>query len=354
MAASLKIFLTAHKIIPIDGEDLLAVADRNKQILERIRDCKFLIAICLKDHPNEFIHSEIGFAKGRNIPVILITDDAAHQGAIIDSQYKLKFHPDGIQIAAELMNAINSISKLSEAEELHKSKILDEISQFDWFSLAKSKKNYHYAITLEEHQDEDMKDRFFSAVFDIDFEGTLIEPDIIIETSQTDNNFVPTYDKLVKNPRSIYRYILKTEENISLKKHFTIKKVTIEGLELQVALKESSAGEKHIQFICSNQKLPELLNSRVKFKINIETIVDKRKNEFTVLFGYPVENFKVTFMHNGCDIKTIEIVDILTSKEPTIKNRYPSHSKNPHIAQASYSGWVFPNSGITYVWNRTD
>ena len=139
--SNLKKILLAHKVTPVDGKDLLATGDRDKQIFGRIDASDFIIAIILKDHNNEFISSEIGYAKGIKIPIVLITDDPSRITAV-DSQYKLKFHPGGIQTAAELINVINSISNASQIEELHKANILSEIGQCDWFSSEKSKSKY--------------------------------------------------------------------------------------------------------------------------------------------------------------------------------------------------------------------
>jgi hypothetical protein len=360
LAANLNAFLKSLNITSIDGKEIYASEPLIEQIEENIKASDFLIVIYLKEFPNTFINQEIGFAKGSHIPVILITDDPS-AGSLIAHQYKLHIEHDGLRNATELVRAINRIrvaSKLpisllvSHVDNKHRNRIVSELFEFDWFTLEKSKKNYCYHIVLEEHPDEDLKDRFYLANFHIHFESTLLDAEVVIETTRTDDNFHPIYDRLVRNPKSVYRYILKTEEKVMLDNLFNIKKITIDKLELEVNRRKGSSLEpEHVQFSCSHEHLAELVGSRVDFEITIETIVDKRRNEFTVLFGYPVENLETQLVHLDSDINKVDIVDMLTAKSQTIKSRIFG-KKNIYGAKASYSGWIFPNSGITYIWNR--
>lgn len=356
MAGNLKEFLVSLNIIPVDGKPLFLGEPLNDQIKESIKKSNFLIAIHLSGFTNNFLNQEIGFAAASNIPVILISDGTSDDGSLMSHHYKLNFRQEGMQNATALINTINKIRisedlALSKTDEGHKNKILSELSKFDWFNREKIKRNYRYQIILEEHQDPKLKDRFFLANFHIHFEAILLYEEVVIETTRTDDNFCQIYDSLVRNPKSIYRYILKTEEKVKLNNLFNIKKITINKLRLQINPKRSSGLEpEHVQFECSHPHLQKLIDTQVNFDIEIETIVDKRRNEFTVIFGYPVENLETSLLHRDSDINKVDVVDMLTSKSPTMKSRMTGN-KN-YGAQASYTGWIFPNSGITYIWNR--
>lgn len=356
LVSNLKGFLNAANILPIDGKALNPINDLNVQLIDLIEQCDFMIAIHFKEFPNDYSNQEIGFAKGKGIPVILITDDPNTDGNLLSHQYKLDLNDDGLLIASSLITGIDAvIPKVRMRETLlskhtqdpRRKKILSELLQLDWINLEKSKRNYCYHILLNEHPSQTLKDRFYAATFKIHFEAILLESEVVIETARTDNNFHQIYDKLVKNRRSIYRYILKTEEKSLPSDFFSVNKVTVSKNELEIGILKSSKGDSnHWQLVCTHENLSSLVGSEVEFTIEINTIIDKRRNEFTVLFGYPVENLLTEFFYHKTDINRIDIVDMLTAKGSPVK---VSHEKLG--VGANYNGWIFPNSGITYVWS---
>jgi hypothetical protein len=234
-------------------------------------------------------------------------------------------------------------------------------SKNDRFNNNKFKEDFTYDITLEPH--DSLKD-FFKAVFKIGFSCKLPNSNNLeIESAVVKDgfDFQRRYCSLIKNNKSIYRYILLTNQTIKLDDSL------FKIIDFNVML---NGGDQIINYTCSynmdgDDILRVLFKPRSKkdiytikkekgnmcrFSLNIETIVDKNIQVFPIRLPFPVKNFNSSFTAvKGTEINSIDMVEFINATD----NFNKSQSSATHIAQVQgkANGWIIPDSGLVYTWN---
>ncbi|MEZ5972586.1 MAG: hypothetical protein R3C31_12310 [Hyphomonadaceae bacterium] len=355
--------LEALNVRVADGRDVAAHGSLNDQLKSRIGNCDLLICTCLKAGNSNYIQDEMGYALGCGKPVIVITDDVQSCTGLLSERPMIVWRPDdGVQFATDFVRAVHRIQTHGPAGIERHADPIDEHDADEIFRDLNSpvgpifplrRKSFHYDIVLETHPDANLRRKFYKAAFSIQFEARLTGEKVVIETARTVDNFHETYRKLLKDPRSIYRYILKTSERIRMDERvFKVKHLSIDGTPADLSHRESVLdGDEHMQLVfegCRADAGPEKI---ARFNLEIETIVDKTRNEFTVIFGYPVKNLSTSLIHSNTDISHLDVVDVVTSIGKVTKSRIQGSQKGYGV-KASLDGWVFPDSAIIYVWDR--
>ena len=67
----------------------------------------------------------------------------------------------------------------------------------------------------------------------------------------------------------------------------------------------------------------------------------------------PTRNLRVDFDYSNCGIASVSALDLVPSIRPTRIERTPKSL--PHEAiRVHLDGWIFPRSGIAFVWTLTN
>lgn len=66
----------------------------------------------------------------------------------------------------------------------------------------------------------------------------------------------------------------------------------------------------------------------------------------------PTRDLSVTFDYTNTDIDAVSTLDLIPSTRPTLIERSPEASPTRTI-RVGIDGWVFPRSGVAFVWTRT-
>jgi len=137
LATDIAVLLQTLEVRLLDGKQLNATRGLNGQVIERIESAQLIIALVYSQHPSEYVSQEIGFAVGKQIPIVVISDNADAKRALAGDQYFILVGRGGFNIAADLVRAINAIKakrSLSVEPTLSQHSAKSEIEAEGWTS----------------------------------------------------------------------------------------------------------------------------------------------------------------------------------------------------------------------------
>lgn len=145
-----------------------------------------------------------------------------------------------------------------------------------------------------------------------------------------------------QDPRCEYRWLL--EKGQLLASDFEVKGVGVDGLMFEP--QREGITERGYEIHFQDPRLQSKLNQPVKIKIETQTWQEEDKRELPIYIVYPTNGMEVTFDYSRTGIDGVKAISFLASK-----SRYPQkrESKRKSIT-LSLKGWIFPNSGITFIW----
>jgi len=366
VAQEIKDICAALEIKPVDGKGVVGGADLTPQIQRRINTCNLLIVISVNENRSEWVSQEVGYAVGRNIPVIMVTDVYDTRGGMVSHKYKIVRNEEKlVEYATDLARTLRQVCypgilMFPENEDHDPSEtreIFDDIVLLDLFNPTRRKQDFHYDIVFGDKALSNSGSTtagFYSVRFKIRYQALVAEPELYIECARTEDSFQTLYNQLVRQSGSVYRYIMKTSKQICITEEvFSIRSFSVDGNVLNVTLDEvDSPSDQYIRYraIIPQNLRPELLGRQAVFEIEISTIADRERNEFTAIFGYPVKNLDTSFLSESGEIVDIDVVDVVTAYKPAVKE--PLGDARRSGARVSVRGWMLPDSAVIYVWNR--
>ncbi len=145
-----------------------------------------------------------------------------------------------------------------------------------------------------------------------------------------------------QDPRCEYRWLLESGKIGAA--DFQVKEVRVDGRKL--APREAKLTERGYEIYFQEPNLGPKLNQPVKMEIETQTWQAKENRELPIYIVYPTKGMKVTFDYTETGIAAVKAISFLAGKD-----RYPQRSTSQGKSiTLSLEGWVFPNSGITFVW----
>jgi len=139
-----------------------------------------------------------------------------------------------------------------------------------------------------------------------------------------------------------YRWLL--DNNFDLDpQFFNITSVKINDLELYNEMKISSGC---IEIKCYHPKLQQLVGKEVNFSISTQTYYPKNSHQLGIYITEITQGVNIKFIY-GDVLKDVEAVPIFSGqmKFPEIKCQ-----KNAIIVSSKKNEWIFPNSGVVFVY----
>ena len=194
------------------------------------------------------------------------------------------------------------------------------------------------------------------------------------EIGEKFDRFIINYQSKTKLSKKDLRFALTTDINlysrylgeyediffsVSIKKYgmeitsdiYDVKEVMIDELVLE---RKETKKEDFYEIRYSHDKLQDKIGMEVLISYIIETVLSKEGNYFFVNIVCPTKTVTVTFSSDR-DLSYIDPCAFFVSlKEPAIRG-YESNGKNKSkdiFAQVSLNDWVFPHSGVIFVWSR--
>jgi alanine racemase len=153
-----------------------------------------------------------------------------------------------------------------------------------------------------------------------------------------------------QSPVVEYRWLL--DRKINLTDSFKIDEILVDGIPLdyKVINNHSHRGDevrRNLEIECDHPSLKNLIGKEVTFTINTTTYYPIEKHELSIYISELTKGLSVTFDFANTDIKDVEAITIFAGKE-----KYPSRTTGNKqiVVKTTPDEWVFPNSGIVFVW----
>jgi hypothetical protein len=360
-AALVKRFIEALGLEYVDGRSVRPSAELNSQIKRLIDRSDRFLAIHNSGKITDYLKDELTYAQSKGLETIIIADTIDGISGLKEHLPLLMFKHSIQEASMDLVEELYRWRLRSIFGDEHDpdtacsredtANIFAKLAELNLLDSTRHKRDFDYGVTLEEHDDAALSD-FYKAIFTIQFSSHVSSGRLHIQSKKAENNFHRVYNELVKDKDSVYRYIIKTPAGFKLDQaHFIVTHFSVDGLYLTNPSAILDPSE--VTYTYEDRRLDELANSGRKslFYLRIETIVQKSQNEFTMIFGYPVNGLNVQFQYHDTDIESVDVVDIFTSRQDTQKS--PLLRGQRQIgAQAKVVGWVLPESAVVFVWHR--
>ncbi|MBC8313203.1 MAG: alanine racemase [Candidatus Cloacimonetes bacterium] len=202
------------------------------------------------------------------------------------------------------------------------------------------KTNFVHSIKFFEiKNDIKISEQFFLAKTKLSYHKILTRDNFKIVCA----NSLKNLEQYFQSENVEYRWLL--DNKIDLKNSFKIDKIMVNDILLTCFVKANNTTNFEIE--CSHPKLKNLLGNEVQFTIDTTTYYPKSKHQLGVYFSELTKGISVAFDFSETEIKNVEAISFIVGKE-----KFPnSEEKNGKITINSHKkDWVFPNSGIVFVW----
>ena len=150
-----------------------------------------------------------------------------------------------------------------------------------------------------------------------------------------------------EDPRCEYRWLMSRGENLVMERDFRVARVSIDDIDVPIIRTEMTS--RGYEVWCSHEALREKLNTQVEVTIEIFTKKSRTNNIFSVYVVYPTRGLDISFNYEKTGFRHVREVSFFAGKHP-----YPEviREKGKYIRlRAPNHTWVFPNSGVTFVWD---
>jgi len=144
-----------------------------------------------------------------------------------------------------------------------------------------------------------------------------------------------------------YRWLLNTREKQIREGDFKIERIRVDNEDVPI-IKAENTGRGYLVW-CGGDEIKDKLNKQVKIQIAIVTRKFKSNNIFSVYLVYPTRGLEINFNYGGTKLKKVREVSFFAGRHP-----YPEieEKKGKSIRlRIDESDWVFPNSGVTFIWD---
>ncbi|PIP06525.1 MAG: alanine racemase [Syntrophobacteraceae bacterium CG23_combo_of_CG06-09_8_20_14_all_50_8] len=143
-----------------------------------------------------------------------------------------------------------------------------------------------------------------------------------------------------------YRWLLDSGGDLQAARDFLIKMVRIDDEDIPLIRTESTA--RGYEVWCGKADLAGKVNQEVKVEIEIETKKSKKNRDFSVYLIYPVRGLEINFNYGGTDLSNVREVAFFAGKHPS---PVLIREKDKIKLSISDDEWVFPTSGVTFIWD---
>ncbi|MCE5284177.1 MAG: alanine racemase, partial [Deltaproteobacteria bacterium] len=150
-----------------------------------------------------------------------------------------------------------------------------------------------------------------------------------------------------EDKRCEYRWLLNRGEDLVPERDFRVNCVRIDQADVPILRTEQ--GPRGYEVWCGSEALKGKLNRQVRFEIEIETKQLKDNRLFSAYLVYPTRGMEISFEYQGTGIRNVRDVGFFAGKHP-----YPEVIRREGESVTLKLGndaWIFPTSGVTFVWD---
>lgn len=204
--------------------------------------------------------------------------------------------------------------------------------------------NYNIYVQLEENENSDIKDAFYTLEMSIDYKYEIKIPQLKFAclTSEKDFNIY------LRDSTYTYTYYLPVPTLSGTMFDVLVAKILCQGktLNLEKKVDEEGASLKKIRF--DHPDFAKYTGKTSKLIYRIRTLIRKDGHMFFIRTKHPIRDFRAIFDTGNTDITGVYVSDqFVSSGSSTVED---GGSGRKILKIVSVDGWIFPNSGVTFVW----
>jgi len=202
---------------------------------------------------------------------------------------------------------------------------------------------FKYHIEATELSGDDIFEDYFRIQTHIEYIKTLRNDIFIIGCALNNDQLSALFEEELCE----YRWLLNGPGDLFSENVFTVDCVRVDSEEVPIIKSENT--DRGFEVWCGGEQLEKKLNRPVKIEIEIVTMKSKRSNTLSVYLAYPTRGLEVSFNYDGVDLNNVQEISFFSGKHPcpeVTKVRDRSIS-----LKISDDEWVFPTSGVTFLWD---
>jgi len=207
---------------------------------------------------------------------------------------------------------------------------------------------FKYDIHVSEFTDEEkardkLTDDYFKVTMHIEYAKTLRNKVFFIGCAVNNEQLSQLFD----DEKCEYRWLLGSRDMQVRESDFRIDRVRVDGNDVPI-IREEHTGRGY-EVWCGGDEIRKKVNRQVTVQIEIMTKKLKRSQLFSVYMVYPTRGLEITFDYSGTTLQNVREVSFFAGKHP-----YPDveEKRGESITLRIHEDeWIFPNSGVTFVWD---
>ncbi len=208
--------------------------------------------------------------------------------------------------------------------------------------------NFRYDITVADFTAKEIREDpeaadYFKVTTHIEYTKTLRNNPFIIGCALNNQQL----SDLFEDPRCEYRWLLFSRDALFKESDFQVDRVCVDGETVPII--RTAYTTRGYEVWCGGELLRRKINRPVRLKIDIQTKKYKSSNNFSVYLVYPTRGLDISFNFAGTKLRNVREVSFFAGKHP-----YPRviTEKGRSIRlMIDENDWVFPNSGVTFIWD---
>ena len=234
-------------------------------------------------------------------------------------------------------------------EEMSEELLSDVINPIlDAFESTKQRVMYDYnlRIQLEESKEPNVAKSFYLLRLMVEYRYVLRMPQFRFACVTSHSDF----QDLLDDPTFTYTYFLPNSMLPEIRFDVSDIKLQYEGRAIPLQKMEGKKSKEVKEISFGSFELPQYVGKECKLFYKISTIIRKDGHMYFVRIKHPIRNLIATFDSGNTSITHVSVSDQFVSSGGVVLHEEIVGGKITKIV--SVDGWVFPNSGVTFVWHQ--
>ncbi|MDD5100530.1 MAG: alanine racemase, partial [Syntrophales bacterium] len=294
------------------------------------------------------IHYEILCALGKRAPRVFLHEGQAER---VEPSLRRIYMPDEEKSISRIDGIIRRCFQTRARNEE-----LGDAIYYEMFETLFGKKDrqlelrndFHYRIRVTEFPTEEgvsdpLSQDCFRVTTHVEYTKAIRNPVFMIGCALDNEQLAAFFE----DRRCEYRWLLNPGEGLSPDRDFRVNRVRIDGEDIPLIRTENT--KRGCEVWCGSEELRKKVSRQARIEIEIETKQLKSNRLFSAYLVYPTRGMEISFQYGGTGIRNVREVGFFAGKHP-----YPETSREEGESLTLRLGndaWIFPTSGVTFVWD---
>lgn len=205
--------------------------------------------------------------------------------------------------------------------------------------------DYDLNIQLEESKEPGTESIFYSLRLRVEYKYVLKIPQFRFACATS----LETFRVLIDDPTVVYAYYLSNPTIPDIRFNIDDIDLQCEGHSISLQRTESKIREGVKEISYGSFELPKYVGKECKLFYRISTLIRKDGHMYFVRIKHPIRNLRATFDSGNTTITQVSVSDQFVASGGVVLQEETIGGRIRRVV--SVDGWVFPNSGVTFVWH---